>query len=218
MFPTSSIDSKIRTAVGNRRWLHQRAHLDLRQEQVFRDDSAIDYLELYKKFKDKKLERYSLDLLRPTKVLRERKLPWTLAETSDYHWDDYVVYNIIDNYKIVQLEDKLKYIKQAFDGQRQQVSTDRCLFAREDVGCHCLLRVVSQKHLSTAENFGVSTDPSRWVCVGKPVCSVHKYLSVFDIASSYPHQIMQFNISPERILIRNFRKNWWRFGNDSPRR
>lgn len=162
---------------------------------------VIDYLELYKKFKDKKLERYSLDFIATYEGFEgKKKLPWTLAETSDNHWDDYVVYNIIDNYKIVQLEDKLKYIKQAFSMANDNKCLPTDVYSPVKMWDAAVYFELYHRNILVPPRISESVQTLLGGYVGKPVCSVHKYLSVFDIASSYPHQIMQFNISPECLI------------------
>jgi DNA polymerase elongation subunit (family B) len=171
------------------------------KNKSFKTIQVIDYMELYKKFKDKKLERYSLDFVSVYEGFEgKKKLGKSLAEASDDNWDDYVLYNIIDNYKIVQLENKLKYIKQAFS----MANDNRCL----PTDVYSPVKMWDAAVYFELYHRGIlvpplmSEPPQKLVggYVGQPELAIHKYVSVFDIGSSYPHQIMQFNISPECLI------------------
>jgi len=162
---------------------------------------VIDYMELYKKFKGQKLERYSLDFVAQYEGFKgKKKLDCSLADASDNRWNDYVLYNIIDNEKIVELEDKLKYIKQAFS----MANDNRCLptdvYSPVKMWDAAVYFELYHRGILVPPRISETKMKLLGGYVGQPVCSEHKYLSVFDISSSYPHQIMQFNISPETVI------------------
>jgi hypothetical protein len=184
--------------------------------KTFKTVQVIDYMELYKKFKMNKLERYSLDFVSQYEGFQgKKKMECTLSEASDERWDDYVLYNIIDNVKIVELEGKLKFIKQAFS----MANDNKCL----PVDVYSPIKMWDSAIYFELYHRNILIPPKLpdvimkliGGYVGSPnTDGIQKYLSVFDIASSYPHQIMQFNISietrigdrrlhPELMEIRN---------------
>lgn len=164
---------------------------------------VIDYMELYKKLKAYKLERYSLDFVSVHEGFEgKNKYKGTLAELSDDNWHDYVLYNVVDNYKIIQLEEKLKYIKQAFSLANDSKCLPTDIFSPVKMWD-------SATYFELFHNRKCLVPPLlkdiKWKLIGGFVGlpntnGFQNYISVFDIASSYPHQIMEFNISPETII------------------
>jgi len=158
-------------------------------------------MEIYKKFKGYKLERYSLDFVSTHEGFDgKKKLGMSLAEASDSDWNNYVIYNIIDNYKIVQLEDKLKYIKQAFSMANDNHCLPTDVYSPVKMWDAAVYFELYHRGILVPPRMSEPVQELLGGYVGQPDCHEHKYISVFDIASSYPHQIMQFNISPDTLI------------------
>ena len=171
------------------------------KNKSFKKIQVIDYMEIYKKFKGYKLERYSLDFVATHEGFAgKKKLGKTLAETSDESWDDYVIYNVIDNLKIVELEDKLKYIKQAFSMANDNHCLPTDVYSPVKMWDAAVYFELYHRGILVPPRMSEPVQKLLGGYVGTPICTEHKYISVFDIASSYPHQIMQFNISPDTLI------------------
>lgn len=173
------------------------------RDKSFKTIQVIDYMELYKKFKAIKLERYSLDFVSLFEGFQgKKKMNMTLTDASDNFWSDYVVYNIIDNYAIIQLENKLKYIKQAFSMANDNKCLPVDIFSPVKLWDCATYFELYNNHKCLVPP--VMNDVSMKLLggyVGIPNSDgFQKFISVFDISSSYPHQIMQFGIGPETLI------------------
>lgn len=176
------------------------------KDKSFTTIQVIDYMELYKKFKSGKIERYSLDFVSQFEGFQgKNKYIGSLADLSDNRWYDYVLYNIVDNYAITQLEDKLKYMKQLFSMANDNKCLPSDIFSPVKMwDCAIYYELFWNRNCLPPPCMSDVTMKLLGGFVGLPNTNgFQKWISVFDIASSYPHQIMQFNISPETIINPN---------------
>lgn len=174
------------------------------RDKSFITMQSIDYMELYKYFKPYKLERYKLDFVSKHEGF-EGKLAYKgkLYELSDDNWNEYVMYNIIDNYVIIQLESKLKYMKLAFSMANDNKCLPKDIFSSVKMwDCALYFELYHNRKALPPPKSTVAKNMSLvggWC--GTPITNgFQHFTSVFDISSSYPHQIMQFNISPETLV------------------
>jgi DNA polymerase elongation subunit (family B) len=115
-------------------------------------------------------------------------------------WDKFVDYNIIDTTLIFDFEDKLNLlalvvatayeVKINFEDTFSPVAT-----------WETLIYNYQKEHKITLPlpNHQNKTDQFAGAFVKDPKIGKHKYLVSFDLNSLYPHEAMQFNISPETI-------------------
>jgi len=165
--------------------------------------SALDYLDLYKKFTYTNQERYTLDHIAFVE-LGERKdgNPYeTFREWYTKDYQSFIEYNIQDVEIVDKLEDKMKLIElaltMAYDAKVN--FTDVLGTVRYwDILIYNYLRerniVIPQK----SENKKVEKFEGAYV--KDPQVGMHKWVMSFDLNSLYPHLIMQYNISPETLV------------------
>ena len=167
----------------------------------------LDYLELYRKFTYSQQESYRLDHIAYVE-LGERKIDY--SEYTSLHglyrndYQKFIDYNIKDVALVDQLEDKMKLIEMvltlAYDAKvnMQDVFTQVRMW---DVLIHNHLWT---KKITVPVSGGGSKDSSYiGAYVKAPQIGMHKWVMSFDLNSLYPHLIMQYNISPEKLVKNN---------------
>ena len=165
--------------------------------------SALDYLDLYRKFTYTNQERYTLDHIAFVE-LGDRKSGNPYETFRDWYTKDYqsfIEYNIQDVEIVDKLEDKMKLIElaltMAYDAKVN--FTDVLGTVRYwDILIYNYLRerniVIPQKtDKEKVEKF-------EGAYVKDPQVGMHKWVMSFDLNSLYPHLIMQYNISPETLV------------------
>ena len=162
--------------------------------------SVIDYMALYKWYTHHNLESYSLETVCQHE-LGEGKLEYEndLGDLYKNDWDKYVEYNIKDTQLILQLEEKLKYLKLA-----QSLS----------LLCKCQMKMYSsttnlvegllltrfRQNKQCAPYFaGGNQQKYKAAYVKEPIPNKYNWLFSLDISSSYPHSIIVCNMSPETV-------------------
>lgn len=164
--------------------------------------TSLDYIELIKKFNDKKFESYKLDYI-AQEVLGEKKLDYSqyksLSDLYEKNHKLYYDYNIHDAILIDKLEEKLGFIKlvisMAYKAKINYLDTMTTIRPWDVIIYNYLWEkriVVPPKTNSVASSFvgGYVKDP---------IPGFYKWVVSFDIQSLYPHLIMMFNISPEKF-------------------
>lgn len=164
--------------------------------------SALDYIELYKKFTYTKQESYKLDFICEFE-LDERKLKNpgnSFKEFYTNYWDTFVEYNIRDVELVDKLEEKLRFIELvctiAYYSKINYEDVFSPVKTWESIIYNYLLDrkiaiPISSKHSKTSQFEGAY--------VKSPLVGMHKWVASFDLNSLYPHLIMQYNMSPETI-------------------
>ena len=173
------------------------------RDKKFTTIQVIDYMELYKKFKGIKLERYALDFVSVFEGFEgKNKLSGSFTDVADNNWNEYVEYNIIDNLVIIQLEKKLKYVKLAFSMANDNKCLPTDIFSPVKLwDCATYFELYNNHNCLVPPKIPDVSMKLLGGFVGQPNTNgFQKYISVFDIASSYPHQIIEFNVSPETII------------------
>jgi len=169
--------------------------------------SIIDYLALYKWYTSKNQENFRLETILQDE-LDIGKLNYNEVGYDDlrdlYHnnWELYVDYNIFDNQRIEELEEKLGYIKLAqslsllcktpmknYNSSVQQIEGLLLTYYRRNNLCAPYFAGGSQEYFPAAY-------------VKEPQKGIHEWVSDLDIASSYPTSIIIFNMSPETYMGR----------------
>ena len=166
----------------------------------------LDYKALDKKFTFIPREKYSLDFI-ASEELGMNKLDYSefsdLEELYTNNYQKFIEYNIRDCFLVDKLEDKLKLIKMVIN----LAYTYKCNFEDTlgtvkpwDMYIHHYLMdrniVIPQFEAKEADRELVG-GYCKEVKGG-----LYKWTVSYDVKSSYPHQIMEYNISPETILGR----------------
>lgn len=166
--------------------------------------ATLDYIDLYKKFKNKMQESYKLDHIASVE-LGTQKLEYegSMHRLYKENFSKWVAYNIQDVYLIDALDEKLKYVSLAC--QMAYMAKVRL----EDVfSAVRMWDVMINNYLVNECGIQVpfhSNEPSNHnsydgAYVKEPLRGWHDWVCSFDLASLYPSLIMQYNIGPDTLL------------------
>jgi len=177
-------------------WINDNVDRQRGTDVSFKTITTFDLMNIYKKFK-KKLS-YSLENV-CNDELGEAKIQKTFGfwEMYDEHYNMFIDYNIIDVYLLLELEEKLKYLKGTFETAKMF----KILPEDYDSAIRAWDAKIYDELLKEKIVVPPVTHNSRKPLLGgfvgniKPKKVNNEF--VIDITSSYPHQIMQYNISPE---------------------
>nr|BAR37019.1 DNA polymerase [uncultured Mediterranean phage uvMED] len=168
--------------------------------------NVLDYLELYKKNTFIKQESYKLDHIAQVE-LGKGKLDYseygslhTLYRTN---YPLFLEYNVRDVELIEELEDKLGFIELI----QSMAYTAKCNYA-DTFGMVKYWETIIYNFLKEQ---GIQTPPQKLrgqdktnkiegAYVKEPLVGGHDWVVSFDLNSLYPHIIMQYNISPEKMI------------------
>jgi len=166
--------------------------------------SVLDYYPLYKKFKFETQESYRLENIAQVENLPIKKLDYkaqgytSLDDMYKRNFQLFIDYNIQDTTVIDLLEEKLKFIEQvmalAYDAKVNYNDTLATVKPWDIIIHNYLLDraiVIPQfKRGNFSQNLAGGY-------VKEPKIGMSKWVVSFDLTSSYPNQIIQYNISPE---------------------
>ena len=168
--------------------------------------NVLDYLELYKKNTFVKQESYKLDHIAQVE-LGKGKLDYseygslhTLYRTN---YPLFLEYNVRDVELIEELEDKLGFIELI----QSMAYTAKCNYA-DTFGMVKYWETIIYNFLKEQ---AIQTPPQKLrgqekstqivgAYVKDPLVGGHNWVVSFDLNSLYPHIIMQYNISPEKMI------------------
>lgn len=166
--------------------------------------TILDYMKLYKKFTHKNQESYSLNNIASVE-LDERKLDYSeYTSLQDLYKQDYerfIDYNINDVLLVDKLEEKLGFIELVFS-----LAYDCKVCYADTLGTVRMWDMLIHDHLMSK---GVVVPPIKedheyFDLVGGYVKEAkvgrHSWVVSFDLNSSYMHQVMQYNISPDTFV------------------
>jgi len=172
--------------------------------------NVLDYLEMYRKKTFVNQESYKLDHIANVE-LGKSKLDY--SEYGSLHtlykqdYAKFLEYNLKDVVLVEELEDKLGFIELVLN----QAYTAKCNYD-DTFGMVKYWETIIYNFLKEQ---GIQTPPQRLktgndktksiqgAYVKEPLVGKHDWVMSFDLNSLYPHLIMQFNISPEKIVKGN---------------
>jgi DNA polymerase elongation subunit (family B) len=163
--------------------------------------TILDYLDIYKWYSPTKLERYTLEYV-SNHELGQGKVDYSkvaddLRELYDTDWNLYVEYNIIDAYRVHQIEEKCGYIK---------------LIQNLSLLCKCPMKFYHtqtalieaifityyrRNGLCAPTFYGGTQEGYPAAFVKDPITGLHNWIIDLDITSSYPSAIITLNMSNE---------------------
>jgi DNA polymerase elongation subunit (family B) len=167
--------------------------------------TTLDYLEVYKKFTYSQQESYRLDHIAHVE-LGERKLDYSevdsLYQLYETDYEKFIDYNIKDVELVNQIEEKMKLLDMvialAYDAKVNYIDTFKQVRMWDVLINNYLLEkgviVPPKKEVDKKTQFAGGY-------VKAPQVGMHDWVMSFDLASLYPHLIMQYNISPETFLV-----------------
>lgn len=167
--------------------------------------TILDYMQIYKWYSPKNLEKYSLDYV-TNNELGEGKLNYSeyedLREMYNKDWEKYVDYNIRDCDLVYRLEKKLGYIgliqalslltkcpMKYYNAMTQLIEGMMLVYFRRNDLCAPYLAGGTQEYFPAAY-------------VKEPQKGLHDWVIGIDIASSYPSHIIVLNMSIETYVGR----------------
>jgi DNA polymerase elongation subunit (family B) len=165
--------------------------------------TMLDYLDLYKWFIPTRQESYRLDFIGELELGRGKDDAGydTFKDWYTKDFQSFIDYNIQDVEIVDALEDKLGLIdlsltvafesKVNFDDIFSQVRVWDTLIANH---------LMKKKICVPPREDNVKLTKYEGAYVKEPQVGQHKWVVSFDINSLYPHIIIQYNISPEKIL------------------
>jgi DNA polymerase elongation subunit (family B) len=188
--------------------VHDRTFERMGKETVafdFLGIAILDYLELYKKFTYSAQESYKLDHIAKVELGKEKLSYDEFESFKDFYtngWQKFVLYNTIDVELVDQLEDKMKLIElivtMAYDAKCNYndvfspVRTWDCIIYNHLKDKNIVL------HQQNNQRRGRQIVGA---FVKEPVPGQYDWVVSFDATSLYPSIIMQYNMSPETMIV-----------------
>jgi DNA polymerase elongation subunit (family B) len=167
--------------------------------------AILDYLDLYKKFTYSAQESYKLDHIARVELgVGKMENPYeTYKEFYTEAWDLFVEYNVVDVDRVDQLEDKMKLIEliltMAYDAKCNYVD----IFSPVRTWDCLLYNHLHQKQLVVPQKEDAERRSIEGAYVKEPKPGMYKWVVSFDATSLYPSIMLQYNMSPEKILNQN---------------
>ena len=182
-------------------------HSNFGQEQIninLNGIAVLDYLELYKKFTYTNRESYRLDYISNVE-LGERKLSYTefgslhTLYKRDYH--KFIEYNVKDVELVDRLDNKMKLIEMAVAlAYSAKVNLDD-VFSQVRMWDSICFHHLRKKNIVIPSRQTVDkTVQFEGAYVKEPQVGAHNWVVSFDLNSLYPHLMMQYNLSPEKLV------------------
>src|SRR6056300_323914 len=165
--------------------------------------SMLDYLDLYQKFIPTKQESYKLDYIRKVELgLQKDENPYdTFRDWYTKDFQSFIDYNIKDVEIVDGLEDKLKLIELVLTMAYEAKVNYNDVFSQVRMWDMLIYNFLRKDNIIIPpKEDNVKEDKYDGAYVKDPITGMHKWIVSFDINSLYPHLIMQYNISPEKII------------------
>ena len=165
--------------------------------------AMLDYLDLYKWFIPVRQESYRLSFIGETE-LGETKVENPYPTFKDFYTKDFqkfVEYNIQDVEIVDGLEDKLGLIDLSLTFAYETKVNYNDIFSQVRVWDTLIANhLMTKKICVPPREDHVKDTKYEGAYVKEPRLGMQKWVVSFDINSLYPHIIVQYNISPEKIL------------------
>jgi DNA polymerase elongation subunit (family B) len=168
--------------------------------------AILDYMAIFKKFGYSygPQESYKLDHIANV-VLGERKLDFgeasDLNELYDNDYQKFIDYNIKDVELIDRMEDKLGLITLCLTMAYKGGVNYEQVLGTVAIWDSLIYRDLHSKHIAVPMNAESFKGAYPGGYVKEPQVGMHDWICSFDLNSLYPSIIMQYNMSPETILL-----------------
>lgn len=162
--------------------------------------SMLDYIDLYKKFSFTNQPSYSLDYVSEYE-LKVGKLAYDgpISKLRETNHQRYISYNIIDVYRVVQIDMKRQFINlslsMGYYAKMQIQSVFSPIKTWDAIIFNSLKR--ADKVIPQQQSHPVLPYPGAFV--KEPIPNAYRFVMSFDLTSLYPSIIRQVNISPETL-------------------
>ena len=165
--------------------------------------SMLDYLDLYQKFIPTKQESYKLDYIGKVELGKGKdEMPYdTFREWYTKDFQSFIDYNIQDVEIVDGLEDKLKLIELVLTMAYEAKVNYTDVFSQVRMWDMLIYNYLKKDNVMIPpKEDNIKEDKYDGAYVKDPITGMHNWIVSFDINSLYPHLIMQYNISPEKII------------------
>ena len=163
----------------------------------------LDYLDLYKWFIPTRQESYRLDFIGEVE-LGQNKNENPYDTFKDFYTKDFqkfIDYNIQDVELVDALEDKLGLIDLSLTVAYESKVNYDDIFSQVRVWDTLIANHLYEKKIAVPPREEHSKETKyEGAYVKEPILGGHNWIVSFDINSLYPHIIIQYNISPEKII------------------
>jgi len=163
----------------------------------------LDYLDLYKWFIPQRQESYKLDFIGELELGRGKDdMPYdTFKDWYTKDFQSFVDYNIQDVEIVDGLEDKLGLIDLSLTVAYESKVNYGDIFSQVRVWDTLIANHLMKKNICVPpREEHLKETKYEGAYVKEPQLGQHKWVVSFDINSLYPHIIIQYNISPEKII------------------
>ena len=165
--------------------------------------SMLDYLDLYQKFIPTKQESYKLDYIGKVELGKGKdEMPYdTFRDWYTKDFQSFIDYNIQDVEIVDGLEDKLKLIELVLTMAYEAKVNYTDVFSQVRMWDMLIYNYLKKDNIMIPpKKDNIKDDKYEGAYVKDPITGMHNWIVSFDINSLYPHLIMQYNISPEKII------------------
>ena len=164
--------------------------------------AILDYLDLYKWFIPTRQESYKLDFIGELELKQPKnENPYgTFKEFYEKDFQKFVDYNIQDVEIVDKLEDKLGLIDLSLTVAYESKVNYDDIFSQVRVWDTLIANYLMERKICVPPREEHTKDSKyEGAYVKDPIPGQHKWMVSFDINSLYPHILIQYNISPEKL-------------------
>lgn len=174
--------------------------------------TTLDYMEVFKKFSYKDYESWSLDYIAYA-TLGEKKLDYkkkygTLQNLYEQNPQLFMEYNIHDTKLVSRLEGKMKFLEMIFEVSYMCKTNYIDVFKQTRMWDALIHNHLSKKSIIVpGRTSNRKNEKFRGAFVKDTKVGMHDWVVSYDLASLYPHLIMEYNIGPDTLndsLYREF--------------
>jgi DNA polymerase elongation subunit (family B) len=163
----------------------------------------LDYLDLYQWFIPTRQESYKLDFIGELELGRgkDEMKHDTFKDWYTKDFQSFIDYNIQDVEIVDALEDKLGLIDLSLTVAYESKVNYGDIFSQVRVWDTLIANHLLKKNICIPpREDNIKNEKYEGAYVKEPQLGMHKWIVSFDINSLYPHIIIQYNISPEKII------------------
>jgi DNA polymerase elongation subunit (family B) len=163
----------------------------------------LDYLDLYQWFIPTRQESYKLDFIGELELGRgkDEMKHDTFKDWYTKDFQSFIDYNIQDVEIVDALEDKLGLIDLSLTVAYESKVNYGDIFSQVRVWDTLIANHLLKKNICVPpREDNIKNEKYEGAYVKEPQLGMHKWIVSFDINSLYPHIIIQYNISPEKII------------------
>ncbi len=162
--------------------------------------SVLDYIDLYKKFSFTNQPSYSLDYISEFELnVGKLKYDGPISKLRESNHQRYISYNIIDVYRVLQIDAKRQFINLSLDMGYYAKIQIQSVFSPIKTWDAIIFNSLKEQNKVIPQGRSHPVQPYPGAFVKEPIPNRYKYVMSFDLTSLYPSIIRQVNISPETI-------------------